>query len=558
MDRRALLVPFVSTSLFLACASDPTPAPYEARPTAPPTSQDAEVSSNAVVLDSASSDAIRVFPDALAFPVAGHEALIARLDQGVVLVGQPSTTHPEHNKNGFLRRVETFAWTKDGRDVHVQTTPASLADVFTNGRVVMNFTTPGAAPPADQMAAVGAVKPQSGPQAIGTFTGSVNAALTVPLSIPGTSNVRGNATAALSGNVSLTPQVWASATYENDARLQTTDLQSCFQPRPRCAQVQDFAPHPLCQLDPRPGIITSPRPGEPSPPPEYTRFGMWCSPASNTDRVFCNGNGQGCVESCSERYGAGSTCAAQPAGTDDQCQEMPGVEIPRVCRNRGSLSRLELGASLDLSAEIAWQVAVSAEVNGEGAVDQVTPHARAREQIGIPVATNIIIPGAVPIPVEIRGTVYATCEIAVFGQLEARGTTSVRVNPGFGIVYENGAFSSLPLEHPRIETSPIDVTLAAGVKLKCTPFKPRLSLLLFDGDIVGVGPYIEAGYFREITAQIQTDGACPISVTQTHGIEATIGGEFRVFGIELTPHAIREGVSFATNWDPVDTRCLGR
>lgn len=531
-----VLVAFVSAAWSTGCGSssedDGANAVRPDNTGVPPT-----VSRDAIVFDAAASKDVRVEEGALEIPLAGHEALLARIDRGSVLVGQPAPEPVKSNPRGFLRRVITLAKKTDPAGqayVRVETSAASLRDVFTKGRLAVKLGDKGSLKTAALAPIVTPIAPKDRTTPIGTFGGPISASIEVPLDLAGASNVEGSASVDLEGSYALTPELWANATYANDAANTATDLQNCFQPRPACAQAGQVSPIAECQDKP---------------------LGMWCA-ATASQRVFCDGQGNGCVETCSDRYGAGSVCDAMPSGTDDQCREMPGASTPRVCLDRGELTHLELGAAIDLTVDVTWTATVQASVNGERAVDQITPNARQRREIGVPIATNVIIPGAVPIPVELRGTVYATCEVAAFGQLSASGTTHIHVNPGFGVAYDNGSFSPLPFAEPTVETQVLEVGGAAGVSVKCSPFKPRLSMLLFDGDVVGIGPYVEAGYYRSISAQLQTDASCPILVEQKHGIEATVGGEMRIFGVEVTPDFIKEGLTVGTNWPALESHCL--
>lgn len=532
----------------VACSGDPNPvntampeqgAPRNAGKKGPDSKQTAEVSKDAVVFTQAESNDVALTVDALEIPVAGHEHIIQRLARGVTLVGQPSGTHPGKNKNGFLRRVVTFKYSDDKSLVRVTTTPGSLKDIFTKGDVVMNFTDPMNGRAANTETGAGmktnSLRPLDGPTNIATFGGNIDQELKVTLDID-ESNVSGEATATLKGSATVTPQVWASATYANDAN-RTTDLETCFQPRPACAQQEQFTAQAFCA---------------------GKSMGMWCAEGSTTARIFCSGNGDlGCVEECAGRYGAGSSCQVMPPGTDDQCAEMPDTVVPRVCLDRGDLTRLELGASIDLNLDVDWTVAVTAQINGGPMVhDHFSNTTIAEEDLALPVSANFVIPGPVPIPVEVRGRLIAKCEASMFGTLTASGKTVVHAQPGFGISYEGGNFSPLPLDAATIETQNLQVVAAAGVELKCSPFVPRLTLFLFDSDIVGIGPYVQAGYYRKVRAAIQSDQACAVQLTESHGVDARIGGEFRVFGADVTPEWLAEGKSFETNWDPLRQACI--
>ncbi|MBX3187347.1 MAG: hypothetical protein KF795_20425 [Labilithrix sp.] len=531
-----------------ACeSSKPEPPPFELA--GPKSKQDVELSPNAVQLDTAESEDVKVLRDALVFPVKGHERVVARLDRDVVLFGMPSTSKPEQNENGFLRRVVTFSWSKDETEVVVQTEPATLADVVQRGQMVMNFTQPDRPPPAST-----GVRPKSEVQGGWVLEGTVpTVGLDIPIVIPA-SNVSGEAKVRFGGSYSIAPQVWADARYRDTG--DRTDLINCFQPRPACAQTGDLAPLAYCREESYWNILGIG--GE-----QFTRFGMWCAEGKEpgqgpAGRLFCDGHGNGCIEQCSSRYGAGSTCVAQSAGTDDQCLEIPGTEIPRTCRSRSELTRLELGAGLDINVSVDFSASINAKVNNKTAYDQIPGNPGVGTvQIVAPISRNFILPGAVPIPVQVRGEAVSVCTVSVFGELEAAAHFDIHLNPRFGIVYEEGKFSPLPFVQPEANLD-VQVTAAAGARIKCFPIQPKLTIFLFDGNLFGIGPFVKGGYYKEMSAVMETDDSCAVRFTHKDGVEVTIGGEMSIFGVDITPELVKRGVTLGTNWPSMPSTCWPR
>ena len=538
----------IATGLSIAaCASEaPAPAPFERA--APKSKQEVELQPNAVQLDAAESADVRVLPEARVFPVKGHERVVARLDRDVVLVGLPSTTHPEQNENGFLRRVVTFSWSKDETEVVVQTEPATLADVVAEGQLVMNFTQPDAPPPS------AGLRPKNEPQGGWSLSGTIpSVGLDIPIEIP-ESNISGEAKIRFGGSFSVEPQVWADARYRGTG--DRTDLINCFQPRPACAQTGALAPLDYCREESYWNIFGIG--GE-----QFTRFGMWCAEGKASGqgpagRLFCDGHGNGCIEQCGDRYGAGSTCVEQAAGTDDQCQEIPGTEIPRTCRSRSELTRLEIGAGLDINVTVDLSASIESKVSDKLAYNQIpgTPGV-GTIQVVAPISRNFILPGAVPIPVEVRGEAVSVCSVSVFGKLEAAAQLNFHINPRFGIVYEAGEFSPLPFEAPEVNLD-VQVAAAAGARIKCFPLQPKLTIFLFDGRIFGIGPFVKGGYYKEMSAVMETDDSCAVRFTHKDGIEATIGGEMSIFGIDITPPVVKRGITLGTNWPSMPSTCWPR
>jgi hypothetical protein len=111
-------------SLAVACSSgaDPAPAAFN---------NDVTVADNVVVADQGFAADARVADDHVAIGTAGHEAGLANIHPGSILVSRRSFTHPDLNPYGFIRRVESIA--TNGGDTVITTTPATLADAIVKG-----------------------------------------------------------------------------------------------------------------------------------------------------------------------------------------------------------------------------------------------------------------------------------------------------------------------------------------------------------------------------------------------------------------------------------------
>lgn len=111
-------------SLAVACSSgaDPAPAAFN---------NDVTVADGVVVADDGFAADARVSADHVDIGTAGHEAGLANLHPGSILVSRRSFTHPDLNPYGFMRRVVTI--TTSGGDTVITTTPATLADAIVKG-----------------------------------------------------------------------------------------------------------------------------------------------------------------------------------------------------------------------------------------------------------------------------------------------------------------------------------------------------------------------------------------------------------------------------------------
>jgi hypothetical protein len=110
--------------LMVACSSgaDPAPAAFN---------NDVTVADAVVVADDGFAADARVSADHVDIGTAGHEAGLANLHPGSILVSRRSFTHPDLNPYGFIRRVVSV--TTNGGDTVVTTTPATLADAIVKG-----------------------------------------------------------------------------------------------------------------------------------------------------------------------------------------------------------------------------------------------------------------------------------------------------------------------------------------------------------------------------------------------------------------------------------------
>ena len=111
-------------SLAVACSSgaDPAPAAFN---------NDVTVADGVVVADDGFAADARVSADHVDIGTAGHEAGLANIHPGSILVSRRSFTHPDLNPYGFIRRVVSVS--TNGGDTVITTTPATLADAIVKG-----------------------------------------------------------------------------------------------------------------------------------------------------------------------------------------------------------------------------------------------------------------------------------------------------------------------------------------------------------------------------------------------------------------------------------------
>ncbi len=110
--------------LVVACSSgaDPAPATF---------TNDVTVAGGVVVADDGFAADARVSDGHVDIATAGHEAGLANIHAGTILVSRRSFTHADLNPYGFIRRVESV--TTNGGDTVITTTPATLADAIVKG-----------------------------------------------------------------------------------------------------------------------------------------------------------------------------------------------------------------------------------------------------------------------------------------------------------------------------------------------------------------------------------------------------------------------------------------
>jgi hypothetical protein len=110
-------------TLAVGCSSgDAAPAAF---------TNDVTVADGVVVADDGFAAEARVSADHVDITTQGHEAGLANIHVGSVLVSRRSFAHPDLNPYGFIRRVASI--TTNGADTTITTTPATLGDAIVKG-----------------------------------------------------------------------------------------------------------------------------------------------------------------------------------------------------------------------------------------------------------------------------------------------------------------------------------------------------------------------------------------------------------------------------------------